>query len=138
MGNKKFRLKQFHYHEPSEHLIDGRVADFETHFVHADEKGNLAVVGVLGKVIQRNQVTADTYKAIEAAPFGGEVMRILTHYQGSGLPSVSVNVPGIDLTKLIPQAGSREYFAYNGSSNHSALHRKRTLVCFQKPSTDYF
>ena len=42
-----FRLRQFHFHAPSEHTIDGRHADMEWHFVHQSEDGRLAVVGVM-------------------------------------------------------------------------------------------
>jgi carbonic anhydrase len=43
----KYNLLQFHFHHPSEHTIDGEDFDMELHFVHRDDKGNLAVVGVL-------------------------------------------------------------------------------------------
>jgi carbonic anhydrase len=42
-----YLLKQFHFHHPSEHSINGVPADMEIHFVHADATGNLAVVGVM-------------------------------------------------------------------------------------------
>ena len=40
-------LKQFHFHSPSENRIDGRSYPMESHLVHADAEGNLAVVAVL-------------------------------------------------------------------------------------------
>jgi len=40
-------LKQFHFHHPSEHTIDGKAYPLEMHFVHAAPDGDLAVVGVL-------------------------------------------------------------------------------------------
>ena len=43
----EYDLLQFHFHHPSEHMIDGQLADMEIHFVHASETGNLAVIGVL-------------------------------------------------------------------------------------------
>lgn len=42
-----YQLKQFHFHSPSEHTYDGKHAAMEMHMVHADEDGNLAVVGVM-------------------------------------------------------------------------------------------
>lgn len=42
-----FTLRQYHFHSPSEHTIDGEHADVELHFVHADGAGQLAVVSVL-------------------------------------------------------------------------------------------
>ena len=43
----RFRLKQFHFHAPSENLIDGNSYPMEAHLVHADDDGNLAVVAVM-------------------------------------------------------------------------------------------
>lgn len=47
VGEKEYRLVEFHYHHPSEHLIDGTPAPLEVHLVHADATDSLAVVGVL-------------------------------------------------------------------------------------------
>ena len=41
-----YELKQFHFHSPSEHQLDGKNLPAEVHFVHADADGHLAVVGV--------------------------------------------------------------------------------------------
>ncbi len=48
-GDKTYSLKQFHFHTPSEHTIDGEHAPMEMHMVHQSEDGSLAVVGVLFK-----------------------------------------------------------------------------------------
>jgi carbonic anhydrase len=47
VGDKKYELKQFHFHHPSEEAIDGRHADMVVHLVHADGDGHLAVVAVM-------------------------------------------------------------------------------------------
>lgn len=47
IGDKRFRLLQYHFHTPSEHQVDGHVHPMEIHFVHRDEAGHLAVVGVM-------------------------------------------------------------------------------------------
>ena len=46
---KVFHLKQFHFHTPSEHTLDGVHAPMEMHLVHQSDDGTLAVVGVLFK-----------------------------------------------------------------------------------------
>ncbi|MBL7845699.1 MAG: carbonic anhydrase family protein [Cyclobacteriaceae bacterium] len=46
-NNKVYSLKQFHFHTPSEHTIDGQHAPMEMHMVHQSEDGSLAVVGIL-------------------------------------------------------------------------------------------
>lgn len=56
-GDKTYNLKQFHFHTPSEHTLDGQHAPMEMHMVHQGEGGDLAVVGVLfqeGKTLNEN------------------------------------------------------------------------------------
>lgn len=43
----EFQLKQFHFHSPSENTVNGKSFPMEAHFVHADAKGNLAVVALM-------------------------------------------------------------------------------------------
>jgi carbonic anhydrase len=47
VGGKKYALKQFHFHRPSEEKINGRGFEMVVHLVHQDQDGNLAVVAVL-------------------------------------------------------------------------------------------
>lgn len=47
IGDESFALVQFHLHSPSEHRVEGRSFSLEAHFVHQNERGELAVVGVL-------------------------------------------------------------------------------------------
>ncbi|WP_414717604.1 carbonic anhydrase [Steroidobacter sp.] len=46
VDSHRYQLKQFHFHAPSEDLLNGKRFPLEAHFVHADEDGNLAVVAV--------------------------------------------------------------------------------------------
>jgi carbonic anhydrase len=47
VGGRRFELKQFHFHRPSEERIDGRQFEMSLHLVHQDEQGRLAVVALL-------------------------------------------------------------------------------------------
>jgi carbonic anhydrase len=47
VGGKRYALKQFHFHKPSEEKISGKTFDMSVHLVHADQAGKLAVVAVL-------------------------------------------------------------------------------------------
>ncbi len=47
LGKEPYKLLQFHFHRPSEHLIGGKNFPMEAHFVHQHASGGLAVVGVL-------------------------------------------------------------------------------------------
>lgn len=42
-----YHLKQFHFHTPSEHTIEGKHFPMEVHFVHQSADGNFAVVSAL-------------------------------------------------------------------------------------------
>ena len=41
-----FTLAQFHYHDPSEHTVNGRAYSLEEHFVNASATGGQVVLGV--------------------------------------------------------------------------------------------
>jgi len=43
----KFKLKQFHFHTPSENQVNGKSFPLEAHFVHLSEDNKIAVVAVL-------------------------------------------------------------------------------------------
>jgi carbonic anhydrase len=47
IGGDEYALRQFHFHAPSEHTLNGQRYPLEVHLVHADDEGRLAVVGVL-------------------------------------------------------------------------------------------
>jgi carbonic anhydrase len=47
VDGRHFTLKQLHFHAPSENTIDGKRFPLEAHLVHADAKGQLAVVAVM-------------------------------------------------------------------------------------------
>lgn len=47
INGKEYILKQFHFHHPSEHTINGKHFPAEVHFVHQASDGSLAVVAVM-------------------------------------------------------------------------------------------
>jgi carbonic anhydrase len=49
IDSKPFELVQFHFHRPSEEHIDGKPSAMVIHFVHKNDAGRLAVLGVLLK-----------------------------------------------------------------------------------------
>ena len=46
IGNKEYKLLQYHFHTPGEEAINGVHFPFNAHLVHQDAAGKLAVVGV--------------------------------------------------------------------------------------------
>jgi carbonic anhydrase len=91
-----FELKQFHVHVPSEHHMDGMSYPMEIHFVHADDNGNLAVLGLIIKEGDENEVLAGLIPHIP--------QRI---HHSSVLPSP------LDAGSLLPE--DKSYFRYSGS-----------------------
>ena len=47
IGDVDYKLVQFHFHTPSEYLIDGKSFPMEVHFVHQAEDGRFAVIGAM-------------------------------------------------------------------------------------------
>jgi len=47
VGGEEFELIQLHLHTPSEHRIDGKPFLMETHYVHRNARGELAVLALL-------------------------------------------------------------------------------------------
>src|SRR4030095_527746 len=62
--DKKYRLKQFHFHRPSEERIGGKSFEMVVHLVHADGEGHLAVVASLVKTGRENPLLATLWKSI--------------------------------------------------------------------------
>jgi carbonic anhydrase len=47
VDGKEYKLKQFHFHTPSENTIKGKAFPLEIHFVHASEEGKLTVIAIM-------------------------------------------------------------------------------------------
>ena len=97
IGGEKYDLLQFHFHRPSEELIEGKPAAMVAHFVHKSAGGKLAVVGVL-----LNQGTEN------------EVIRsIWSNAPKQEGPEVDVPGVALNLMKILPAA--LEYYSFEGS-----------------------
>jgi carbonic anhydrase len=91
-----YEFKQFHFHSPSEHKIDGRSFAMEMHFVHASEEGAYFVVGVMIAEGKEHPVLKQLWSFMPENP--GET---------------SKDPIGVEETNLLPP--TREYFSYSGS-----------------------
>ena len=95
VGNDTYKLAQFHFHRPSEHLIDGKRAAMEVHFVHTIAGG----YGVIGVLMAAGKLNAVFNKIVSTMPMK----------EG---PPVKAD-PAIDPSGLLP--AGRDYFRYAGS-----------------------
>jgi carbonic anhydrase len=65
-GGRRFELKQFHFHAPSENTFNGEHFPLEGHLVHADQDGKLAVVAVMFREGAANPLLDALWKTMPA------------------------------------------------------------------------
>lgn len=96
VGDKTYKLLQFHFHTASEHTVNGQVYPMEVHLVHKEEGADqLAVVGVL-------------FQTGEANPMLDPIF--------AQLPATMERTPGklsLNPTAFLPE--SKANFRYSGS-----------------------
>ncbi len=73
-----YKLKQFHFHVPSENNINGNEYPLEAHFVHATDDGKLAVVAVMFEEGAENPTLAKAWKKVPSLKVGEAVKCGLT------------------------------------------------------------
>jgi carbonic anhydrase len=61
LNDRIYYLSQFHFHDPSEHHVDGRAYPMEIHLVHQDRKGHVVVIGLLVETGSPNQSLAELW-----------------------------------------------------------------------------
>jgi carbonic anhydrase len=74
LAGHRYDLIQFHIHTPSEHHIAGKEAPLETHFVHRDDAGKIAVVGALASNPAANKALEPIVGALPVAACGHKDM----------------------------------------------------------------
>lgn len=101
---RPYDFKQFHFHTPSEHLIDGVTYPMELHMVHTlKQEGNQTPVYlVLGLLFKEGKANPFLDKFLNAIPDStGATNHLSNEY--------------IDINELLAQAGSLHYYHYDGS-----------------------
>lgn len=94
LGGDAYQVVEAHFHNPSEHTVEGQRFALETHLVHRRES-EIAVVGVLYRLGKANSAIE---AVIETAPGQGEA---------------DVPVSGIPVSDFLPSG--RGYYGYMGS-----------------------
>lgn len=117
IGDQTFELLQFHFHHPSEHLVQGKAADMELHLVHRNASGELAVVGVLLTAGAENPVIKSIFAAMPDRP-GPEQLQ----------SQVTLNVQDL----LPADLGSYRYF---GSLTTPPCSEEVSWIILQQPVT---
>jgi carbonic anhydrase len=96
VGNDIYKLVQFHFHRPSEHMINGKSSPMEVHFVHTSPAGAYGVIGVM---MTAGKTNAAFHKIVSSMP-------------AKEGPPVAADA-AIDPHLLLPVR--RGYFSYAGS-----------------------
>jgi carbonic anhydrase len=96
IGEKQYELLQFHFHDPSEHTVDGKVYPIEGHLVHKSEDGKLAVVGIFLKEGKPNDFIEALWSHIPEQK--GEKV-----------------VHGVSINASVLPPGDKSYYHYVGS-----------------------
>ncbi|HEX6223600.1 MAG TPA: carbonic anhydrase family protein [Chryseolinea sp.] len=65
LNGKTFNLKQFHFHTPSEHTVDGKHLPMEMHWVHQSSDGTFGVVACL---FEEGNANKNLEKIVEHLP----------------------------------------------------------------------
>jgi carbonic anhydrase len=110
-----YELLQFHFHHPSEHLLDGKRFDMEAHFVNKAADGSICALGVFIKSGAANPVLGPVVQAMESEP---------------GLKKAVAGVT-VDPTRLFPS--DRSYFRYMGSVTTPPCPETVNWVVFRTP-----
>ena len=97
VGGATYNLLQYHFHAASENTMGGGAAPMEMHLVHANDNGDLAVVGVM--------LTAGAENAAYASTLGNLPAE-------AGDPQ-AVSGATVDAAALLPS--SQDYYRFAGS-----------------------
>jgi len=92
-----YNLLQYHFHTPSENVINGKSYPMEMHLVHANSDGHLAVVGVMFDVVKKRNTKM--MKILRALPLNA-----------GDENSFESGIKGYDLLPI-----TQEYYRFNGS-----------------------
>lgn len=96
LSGRRYELKQFHFHRPSEERIDGRQFEMDVHLVHKDADGRLAVVAVLLERGAAQSVVQMVWNNLPLEKRQEQKARV-----------------NIDVSQLLPT--DRRYYTYMGS-----------------------
>ncbi len=114
LGDEKYELKQIHFHESSEHTINGVRYPVEMHLVHMNATNQIAVLSVLG--IEGD--SSDTYTFLE---------KYLPIQKGE----TKVINSTFDLNKKLPE--NKDYYTYSGSLTTPPCTENVSWFVFKNP-----
>lgn len=114
IDDQDYELVQFHFHTPSEHLMDHNSREMELHLVHKNTDDQLAVVGVMIEPGAKNQALEEILSNTPAGPGQEKV---------TDLP--------VDASQLLPR--DRSFYHYQGSLTTPPCSESVNWVVMKEP-----
>lgn len=112
--NNTYFLKQIHFHEPAEHLINGIKYPIEIHLVHISKDNAITVLGILGMEGEKSQL----FEFFESfLPIKNGEERIINQ--------------NLDLTSLFPN--KKDFYSYSGSLTTPPCTENVNWIVFKEP-----
>lgn len=115
LGDEIFELIQFHFHHPSEHLVNGKKFPMEIHLVHKTQDNEYVIIAVL----------------VEAGKFNPWVQTIWDRIPTKIDKEIVYEHQMISANNLLPQ--SREYSHYIGSLTTPPCTENVTWLVLEEP-----
>ena len=116
VAGRTYMLRQFDFHSPSEHQINGEYFPMEAQFLHADYDGNLAIVSVMFTVGEENAGMKKLWRQMPTE-----------EGTKAGLYSQ------VRAEELMP--ADRDYYRYNGSLTTPPCSEGVTWIVMKNPVT---
>ncbi|WP_293007926.1 carbonic anhydrase [Nitrosomonas sp.] len=102
IGEEAFPLIQFHFHEPSEHVVAGKNFPAELHYVHINEDGRIIVLAVAIDMGEEN-------------PILGTILDNMPHDEGGQNSDSGIQINPAQLLPADLDATNLEYYTLAGS-----------------------
>ncbi|AUP81087.1 carbonic anhydrase [Flavivirga eckloniae] len=112
--DETYYLKQIHFHEPSEHKINGVIYPIEMHLVHVNKAGKITVLGILGEEGEESQL----FEFLESFLPIEEGAEKDIHQK-------------IDLSSLVLE--DKHYYSYGGSLTTPPCTENVNWIVFKEP-----
>lgn len=109
-----YALRQFHFHEPSEHQLNGQSSAMEMHLVHQDQIGHVLVLAILMKLGERNAFLETFWSQMPAKHDGMKTINDL-----------------MDVREVLPD--DMRHFAYDGSLTTPPCHEGVRWLVLHRP-----
>lgn len=116
LNNDQYELKQIHFHEPSEHTINGIRYPLEMHLVHASKDNKIAVSAIMAK------------EGANSEPF-----TFLEKYLPINNGDTKLIDTDFDLNKNLPE--DKGYYTYSGSLTTPPCTQNVTWFVYKTPIT---